>query len=288
LRRRPLLLLRRRACSACGRAHDRQAVAARGIRCGRESGREADRSGQARGGDKPPEKAAERKPEGDKPADAKPADEKPADAKPAEAKPEEKAADAAKPAEAAKPAVDAPKPEPIKFEFELPAVLQANDEKIGTFNTLLNEAGLSAELGKKVGQDLLNLHAEGMQAYADHVAKEQHRVFNDTRDGWKKDVMADEQLGGSGYQTTMGAIARVRDLAVGEKDRPAFEQFLRITGAGDHPAFLRMMHNLSRVLDEPQASEIPNDPKPIPAVQGKGARRSIIYDHPRSRPGGRQ
>jgi hypothetical protein len=167
-------------------------------------------------------------------------------------------------------------------------VLQANDEKIGTFNTLLNEAGLSAELGKKVGQDLLNLHAEGMQAYADHVAKEQHRVFNDTRDGWKKDVMADEQLGGSGYQTTMGAIARVRDLAVGEKDRPAFEQFLRITGAGDHPAFLRMMHNLSRVLDEPQASEIPNDPKPIPAVQGRGARRTVMYDHPRSRPGGRQ
>ena len=74
--------------------------------------------------------------------------------------------------------------------------------------------------------------------------------------------MADPILGGSGHQTAMGAIARMRDRFVAEADRPAFETFLRVTGAGDHPQFLKLLHNVSRAYDEPALP--PPNPKPTP------------------------
>jgi hypothetical protein len=78
--------------------------------------------------------------------------------------------------------------------------------------------------------------------------------------------MADEELGGAGYNTTMGSIARMRDMFVPENRRDEFESFLSTTGAGDHPGFLRMMHNLARVFDE--APMPPPGPRP-PADIGK-------------------
>ena len=96
--------------------------------------------------------------------------------------------------------------------------------------------------------------------------------------------LADDEIGGPGHQTAMAAIARVRDYGVPEKDRQSFDQMLRVTGAGDHPAFLRMMHNLARWVDEPQAMEAPTDIKP-PKDIGKDPNRrgrDLLYDHPRS------
>jgi hypothetical protein len=104
------------------------------------------------------------------------------------------------------------------------------------------------------------------------MADEQNRVWSETRQAWRKDTMGDAELGGSGYQTTMGAVARMRDMFVAEKDRPAFEQMLRTTGVGDHPEFLRMLHQAARFYDEPTLP--PPNPRP-PAGNGAkpGTRR---------------
>lgn len=222
-----------------------------------------------------PAKPAEAvKPEGDKPA----AETKPAEVKPAEEAPK---------AEPEKPA------EPVKYEFELPPVLKGDDTKIGLFSGILNEAKLDATLGKDVGQKLLGLHADAMTAYADQLAKDklaqQHKAFNDTRDGWNTQVMADPEIGGSGHDTAMKAIARVRDRLVSSsapgtdqytKDYAELETFLRITGAGDHPVFLKMMHRAAPFIDEPQADTIPHGYQP-PKGNGR-APKGGIYTHPSS------
>lgn len=195
-------------------------------------------------------------------------------------KPADKPAEPAKPAAAAAPAADPAKPddpaataaptepapaaepaplEPIDYGYTLPETIQMDDALKGTFHTALDAFRRDPSTG---AQGLVDLHNQSMQQYAEQVQADQMKVWNDTRKDWQTQVMADEQLGGAGYQTTMGAVARMRDLLVHEKDRPAFDHFLLTTGAGDHPEFLRILHNAARLFDE--APLPPPEPRPAP------------------------
>jgi hypothetical protein len=214
-----------------------------------------------------PEKPAETPKPEEKPSD-KPS-EKPAE-KPAEAKPADKSAEV-KPAEPVKP-------EPVAYEYTVPETIKMDDALKGTFHTALDTFRADPAKG---AQGLIDLHNQAMTDYATHLAAEQQRVFSETRKEWRKQVMADEQLGGSGYQTTMKAVARMRDMAVPEKDRASFNEFLRVTGAGDHPAFLRAMHNFARYFDEPGLP--PPNPTPPPGNGTRGGSRGrVLYDNQRS------
>lgn len=192
-----------------------------------------------------------------KPEEAKPA----AEAKPVEpAKPgEEKPAEAAKPAEA-KPAEVAPAPpEKIEWKFELPETIKADEPTMARFTGALDGL-MKPETRAESAQNLLNQHNEAMIAYDKQLREGQIKAFNDTRAEWRKQVMADAQIGGAGHQTAMGAIARMRDMAISdarpgtpqyEADAKEFNDFLRITGAGDHPAYLKQLHRFARFFDEP-------------------------------------
>lgn len=235
-------------------------------------------------------------------SDAKPAetDKKPAETAKAEEKPKTDAkAEApkaeAKPDEAAKAAADAARAAEIQtiansLKFELPEQLKstkADDPIFAGFRTAIAEATKDPVAG---GQKLLNLHAEAMETFAKQIEERQHKGFNDYRDDLAKQVLSDEQIGGAGHQTAMRAIARMRDLLVSsakpgtaeyQADQKALTQFMRLTGAGDHPIFLKMLHNAARFFDEPGLP--PENPRP-PTDNGRapGDRRRTIYDHPRS------
>lgn len=223
------------------------------------------------------EQAAKQPPEAPKPIEPP----KPAEAKPA-AEGDKPKAEGDKPAaEAAKPAAEGDKPapaeaaapaapEPVAYEYALPESLTMDDALKGQFHTALDAFRADPAKG---AQGLLDMHAQAMQSYADGLAREQHRVFGETRKGWQTEVMADEDLGGAGYQTTMGAIARMRDLLVPESRRGAFDQMLLVTGVGDHPEFLRLLHNAARIYDEaPMPPPGPRPPPDIGKPQGRGLR----------------
>lgn len=227
--------------------------------------------------EKPAETPSEVKAE-EKPAESKPA-EKPAEPKPEE-KPAEAKAEEPKPDEPKEPA----KPEPVAYEYALPETLKMDDARKGELHTVLDAFRADPSKG---AQGLIDLHNKAMTEYADHVQAEQVRVWNETRKGWRAEVMADEEIGGSGYQTAMGTVARMRDLLVPEAERKAFDTFMEVTGAGDHPAFLKMLHRAGRYFEEGRMP--PRDIKPAPdnGKNPKERRGSLLYDHPRS-PSNRQ
>ena len=162
----------------------------------------------------------------------------------------------------------------VYTDFEVPEGFELKGERLQQYKDTISKYHLPQE----GGQELLNLHTEIMKQYADHTISEQHRVFGEMRKSWQAQVMADEQLGGSGHHTSMQAIARMRDKFVPEKDRASFDEFLRITGAGDHPAFLKLLHNAARLFDEPTPPKVVGTPVP----QKKNGRGSPLYDHPTS------
>jgi hypothetical protein len=142
--------------------------------------------------------------------------------------------------------------QPVNYEYKVPETMKMDDALKSTVHKAFDDFRADPAKG---AQTLVDLHEQQMKAYAQFVSDEQQRVFRETRAGWRKDILADKDLGGAGHQTAMGAVARMRDLFVPEKDRPAFEQFLRVTGAGDHPAFLRLLHQAARFYDEPSVQD---------------------------------
>lgn len=201
--------------------------------------------------------AGKKEGEGDKPAD-KPADAK-ADPAEGEAKPEGE-----------NPADEAPKPElpKVDYKYDLPETIQMDDGQKEEFHKALDEFRADPEKG---AQHLIQMHEKTMQSYAEHLSNEQWRVFNEMRAEQRKEVMADPVLGGAGFNTAMGVIARMRDkfassstpgTAEYEADLKAFDVMLRTTGVGDNIHFLRLLHNVGRKFDEPPLP--PPGARPVP------------------------
>lgn len=197
---------------------------------------------------------------------------------------------AAKPTEPAKPGEVPPKeaaaaaaPAPVEYKYTLPETIKMDDALKSEVHAAFDNFRANPTEG---AQTLIDLHEKQMRDFAQFMDTEQRRVWAETRQGWAKKVLADPEIGGSGHQTAMGAIARMRDLLVAEKDRPAFEEMLRTTGVGDHPEFLRALHQAARYYDEPTLP--PPNPRP-PAGNGQKPSRRLrdIYDHPRSSADGR-
>lgn len=186
-------------------------------------------------------------------------------ATPDPAKPEEpaKPVDAeAKPDAPAESAITAP--EPIVYpEWKLPEGITPDTERLAAFT----EALAGVRVPPEVGQKLLDMHTSTLQQQADYLVAEQHRVFGEMRADWRKQMLADPEIGGNGHQTAMGAIARVRDAVISnakpgteqyKSDVQAFNDAMVITGAGDNPVILKMFHRMARYLDEPQSPSLPN------------------------------
>jgi hypothetical protein len=223
-----------------------------------------------------------------------PAETAPDAPKPEEVKAEaEKPVEPPKPEEAAKPEVKAEaKPEaapvePIVYEdFTLPNGLKPDADKMEIYRGVLQEYHLPQDAGQK----MLDLHTTAMQSYADSLATEQHKVFGDMRAEWRQQIMADDILGGAGHQTAMKAVARARDALISSakpgtpefaSHEKEFNDFLRITGAGDHPALIRMLHNAARKLDEPAPMGAQIKPPPNNGrAPGKAGLRQIYNPTP--------
>ena len=236
-------------------------------------------------------------------------DKKAAEEKPAEVKAEEpaKAEDPAKPAEvtaepekAAEPekkaepekAPEPVAPKPIEFAYTLPETVALPDAMKDEFHGILTEFSATPN-APETQQKLVDFHLarlnEGIQEYNRNM----RQSWNDLNDKWSKEVKADPIIGGNAHDTAMQAVAYVRDNFCSLEDRgtpgyeaarQGFDEMMELTGAGNNPWFLRFVHNVSQVVNEPQM-QATSDIKVIPQQEGNG--RAPIYRHPTSQRNGR-
>lgn len=238
--------------------------------------------------DKPAEKVAETKPE-EKPAEVK-ADEKPAEEKPAEKAEEDKPAEEVKgDAPTEKPVLEAVAYFDAETGVKIPETIKLDDASKADVTKAFDLVRTDPKAG---AQALIDLHTKHVNSAVNAVSNGQWEAFRKTNADWTAATMADPVLGGAGHKTAMAKIALARDAfgsshPVGspgyEKDMAELNQALKITGAGNHPAILRMMHNASKFVRE--AALPPADPKP-PADIGRapGRKGKLNYTHPTSNP----
>lgn len=189
-----------------------------------------------------PAKEEAKAPEPEKPADPANVPEK------VEAKPEDK-----KPEEPKAPEVETP----VEYKFEWSEHVKPEAEKVEAFTALAREAKMTPEQAQKA----VGMFNDAASAYKAEQSRNQIETWNNTRADWRKQALADPMIGGSGHMHAMGVIARTRDMIVSdaqpgtpqyESDAKAVDEFLRVTGAGDHPVFLKMLYRAGGRLDEPR------------------------------------
>lgn len=192
-----------------------------------------------------------------KPAEPAPAADpaKPADAPAADAKP-------ADPADQATPAEPLPAP---TYEFKFPEDVAVDPERVTKMSELIGSLELDAKLdhakASEFGQKALDFHLAEMQRVVSEIDQQGRQAWTEMREGWRNTFKSDPELGGNRQQTTLAACTRVIDQFGGsEQQRAELRQILGTTGAGDHPALIRLLANVGKQLGEG---------RPVPAVVPK-------------------
>ena len=222
-------------------------------------------------GRKKDEPKAEAKP-ADKAAEAKPAD-KPEGDKPAEAKPE------------AEPAKAEAEPDfaTLEYNYKFPDNIKADKAAVDEWTSFARDFKIPPESAQKA-VDMFNRAATDFAtAYDKQQTERQFQVWNDMRSEWTKQRLADPILGGNNAPIVEKAAARMRDEYVSDapvgserfkREHAQFDEMLRVTGAGDHPALWRFLRNMAVKLDEPRAPAPGGKPTPY---NGRKSGASSLY-----------
>lgn len=197
--------------------------------------------------------------------------------------------DGDKPAEPAK----ADAPASVEYKYELPPAIKLDDARKTELHGVLDKFR-SDPTNVQPLVDFYNTSiSEFTTAQTKQIEQHNRNVFNEMRAENRKAIMADPVIGGSGFQTTQGAVARMRDMLIpkemleprkfddGKPRLSVADEFLESTGAGDHPVLWHILHNAARYLDEPQANKMPPNPRPAPNNGKKPGRGKLreLYTH---------
>ncbi len=184
----------------------------------------------------------------------------------------DKAGDKPAPAEAPKPDANAapdpkaPAPTPPAVTYQpltLPEGVTLNAERMGQFDGVLGKHSASPELR----QELADMHIAEVNRIREETSQLQRQTYDRTREGWVSDWRKDPALGGARFDTVAASASSVIDRFGGTPEQVSeLRSIMSLTGAGDHPAVARMLHNVDQALQQYM-----EEGGPVPAPAGNRA-----------------
>lgn len=140
---------------------------------------------------------------------------------------------------------ESPAPEPIKpedYKLELPEGIAADDPLLVAFLEGAAKGGMDNESVQAVvsalGPKLAEQMAAPMKAWI---------ALNET---WQAEVKADPVIGGANLPATIRTVADAISLVSTPEEARAAREALTMTGAGNNPAIVRLMHRMASRLVE--------------------------------------
>lgn len=137
---------------------------------------------------------------------------------------------------------DESKGAPEKYEaFKLPEGVSL-DEKVATE---AQELFKGMNLDQTQAQSLIDFHL----AKTKEAAEAPYKLYTETRQAWRDEIKADPEIGNkldSVKQTVSKALDSLGDAKLANEFRAAMD----LTGAGDHPAFIKAFYKLAQKMTE--------------------------------------
>lgn len=135
----------------------------------------------------------------------------------------------------------------------MPEGFTIDNDAMKTFLDVFNNSELTPT---QRGQALIELQA-GLSTKSEEARSQ---AWQEQRQAWVKSVSDDPELGGANLTNTLSSIGALMDRHGNDEIRAAFDQ----TGAGDHPAIVKFLHSLSKLLVEAKPTALGN---PAPTTQ---------------------
>lgn len=149
---------------------------------------------------------------------------------------------------------------PIKVEdIKLPEGVELDNDLATGFVDLVNTHKISPELQ----QALIDLQSKSMQALS---AKDSEN-WTKTQGEWETQIKADPEYGGTKFEATMSNVGKFVNTFGDDAAKEAFD----VTGAGNHPAIIKMLAKAAVLITE--GTHVPAD---TPG-EGKKDAASILY-----------
>lgn len=160
------------------------------------------------------------------------------------------------------PAIEAPAPAPVQpltYEaFKFPEGIKLDDAEVKGYTDIFGKH----QIPQPVVQELIDYHTAQLAESNRRQQTVQREVWNSTRQGWVNDFKASD-IGGNRAETTLAQAGGVMErYAGGPEQLKELRNVLTMTGAGDHPAVIRLLANVGKVLGEG---------RPVPATHAKAA-----------------
>jgi len=131
---------------------------------------------------------------------------------------------------------------PEKYEpFTIPEGAMMDEATLKAASDLFKEANMS----QAVAQKFVDFYT----TKATEMAQASYNAYREVRDGWRKEIMADPNIGprAAEVKTTIG---RAIDAVVGVEGGNKFRAAMDLTGAGDNPDFVRTFYAMAQRLTE--------------------------------------
>lgn len=138
-----------------------------------------------------------------------------------------------------------PAPEPMKpedYTLELPEGIAADDPLLTAFLEGAAKGGMDNESVQAVVASLGPKLAEQMQAPI--------KAWTSLNEQWQAEVKADPVIGGANLPATIQTVTDAINLVSTPDEARSVREALTMTGAGNHPAVVRLMHRLASRLTE--------------------------------------
>jgi hypothetical protein len=124
----------------------------------------------------------------------------------------------------------------------LPDGVQVNEGLFSEFKGLAKEIGLDSAKAQK----LFDLQVKATQAFE----QEADTAWKQTQTEWADSAKNDSEFGGTKFDASIAAAKQ----AIGKFGTPAFKEFLRDFGVGNHPELIRFIVRVGKALGEDKLS----------------------------------
>ena len=125
-------------------------------------------------------------------------------------------------------------------DFTAPEGTTLDKELVAEAAPIFKELNLSQE----AAQRLINFHMEKVGKVNESLTK----TVEDMRADWRNQVMADKDIGGKIDQVKV-ELGRAKDR-LSPDVRKAFDQAMDTTGLGDHPAVVKALYEMAKMVNE--------------------------------------
>lgn len=129
-------------------------------------------------------------------------------------------------------------------DIELPEGVEVSEADMNSFLGIMNNRELTPA---QQGQQLVALQLEMAQNAQDAATQAGQTLWEETQNNWRAEAQALPEIGGDQLDRTLADIKK--GLQVAGADDATFEA-LNVTGAGNHPAIIKLLHKLTEPLVE--------------------------------------